>query len=159
MNYDIECIYLVYYFDLNKFLIKLGCHEDVVEDIIQNAFIQAMKSIDSFKGTSSFKTWLFSIAKYEYYNYLKKNKLTVDIDSLHNNSIGIDSDTLDKLIAEEILYYIASLDPPICHILKLRLSSGISFKEIGRVVGRTENYCRVTFYRVKERLRKEYSNE
>lgn len=44
---------------------------------------------------------------------------------------------------------------PYREVMYLRLFGNLSFKEIGEVMGKTENWARVTFYRGKERVRKE----
>ncbi len=44
---------------------------------------------------------------------------------------------------------------PFREIMYLRIFGGLAFKEIGEIMGRTENWARVNYYRGKERLRKE----
>ena len=55
----------------------------------------------------------------------------------------------------DLLKRIYSLEGPVKDVLYLRLFGDLSFKEIGDVLGKTENWARVTFYRGKEKLRKE----
>ena len=45
---------------------------------------------------------------------------------------------------------------PYREVMYLRVFGNLSFKEIGEVMGKTENWARVTFYRGKERVRKEF---
>ena len=44
---------------------------------------------------------------------------------------------------------------PFREVLYLRIFGNLSFREIGEIMGKTENWARVTFYRGKEKLRKE----
>ena len=69
------------------------------------------------------------------------------------------TDHTDKMLADDIVQFFYSLSPPLNELMKLRLLYGLSFKEIGLKIGKTENYCRVNFYRLKERLRKEFHYE
>lgn len=43
--------------------------------------------------------------------------------------------------------------------LMLRLSGELSFKEIGEILGKTENWARVTFYRGKQMIGKELGKD
>lgn len=54
--------YLVFRQELRSFIYRLVAHKQETEDIMQDTFLKAFGNIDSFKGTSSFKTWVFSIA-------------------------------------------------------------------------------------------------
>ena len=51
-----------------------------------------------------------------------------------------------------------SCPEPFREILYMRLFGDLSFKEIGEIMGRTENWARVNFYRGKEKLRKEWKD-
>ena len=63
-----------YYHSLFMFAISItGGNRDYASDVLQEALIKAYLYIKSFKGNSSFKTWLWRIVRNEFYNYLKKN--------------------------------------------------------------------------------------
>jgi RNA polymerase sigma-70 factor (ECF subfamily) len=57
----------------------------------------------------------------------------------------------------ELLRQIHELPEPGREVMYLRIFGGLSFAEIGQVLGKSENWARVTYYRVKEKLRKEVS--
>jgi RNA polymerase sigma-70 factor (ECF subfamily) len=159
MYEEIEQLYLRYYRELYWFLVKRCPNPDLVDDLIQNTFLEALKSIDGFKGNAAIKTWLFGIAKHQLYRHFRKNNIHVDIEHVPEAELASRTDLSDKLLAKNILAAIEGLDPPHDQIMKLRLVHGLSFKEIGLRLNRTENYCRVNFFRVKEKLRKEYEDE
>ena len=58
-----------------------------------------------------------------------------------------------------LLRRVHALPDPGREVVYLRLYGGLSFQEIGAVLGRTENWARVTFYRAKERLRKDVERD
>lgn len=159
MYEEIEQLYLLYYRDLYCFLVKRYPSPDMVDDIIQNTFLEALKSIESFKGNATMKTWLFGIAKHQLYRHFRKNNINVDLEHVPETEMASHTDMTDKLLVKNILETIGSQEPPLQEIMKLRLIYGLSFKEIGIRVNRTENYCRVNFFRLKEKLRKEYEDE
>ena len=67
------------------------------------------------------------------------------------------SSTEDQILTQEghleLLKQIHSLPDPAREVVYLRAFGGLSFREIGDVLGKTENWARVTFYRSKERLK------
>ncbi|NMB08588.1 MAG: RNA polymerase sigma factor [Tissierellia bacterium] len=67
---DIEKIYKLYKDNIFKYLISLTYNPSLSEDLLSETFIRAIKSIYRFKGDSNIKTWLFSIARYTWYDYL-----------------------------------------------------------------------------------------
>lgn len=55
----------------------------------------------------------------------------------------------------EILRKLHQLDATVREVMYLRIFGDLSFAQIGEITGRTENWARVTYYRGKEKLRKE----
>ena len=55
----------------------------------------------------------------------------------------------------ELLRRVHALHEPAREVVYLRTYGNLSFREIGAVLGKTENWARVTFYRAKEQLRKD----
>ena len=72
-------------------------HEDA-NDLVQETFIKAFKSIDSFRGHSSFYTWVYRIAVNRTINFLKrrKNRNQYSLDDLES-SIQTDPDLLEMM--------------------------------------------------------------
>ena len=72
-------------------------HEDA-NDLVQETFIKAFKSIDSFRGHSSFYTWVYRIAVNRTINFLKrrKNRNQYSLDDL-DSSIQADPDLLEMM--------------------------------------------------------------
>lgn len=159
MYEQLEKVYLLCYSELYRYLIRLGCSADNVDDVIQNTFLEALKHMEQYEGKAALKTWLFAIARYQFYHYCRKNKLHVKLNDQQAEQHSSHHDYTDKLLADHIVDYINSLPPPLQDIMRLRLLHGLSFREIGQAVGQSENYCRVNYYRIKERIRKEYQDE
>lgn len=70
------------------FLLMKCQDRELAEELTQETFFQAMKSIDSFQGNSKISTWLCSIAKNVWLTYVKKQKnevLVEDIDLFGEN--------------------------------------------------------------------------
>ncbi|MGL5314569.1 MAG: RNA polymerase sigma factor [Peptostreptococcaceae bacterium] len=145
---DIKELYDLYAKDIYKFIISLTLNHEAAEDIMQNTFVSAMKNISTFKGHSSVKTWLMGIAKNEYYTYLRKNPKNIQLDDTYEIEYIDENKEAYISTVEEI----NKLKEPQKQILILRLINEMSFKEIGIIVGKSENYCRVNFFREKQKL-------
>lgn len=152
---DINKLYNMYAKDIYKFIISISLNHEVAEDIMQSTFLSAIKSIHTFKGHSSVKTWLFGIAKNEYYSYLRKNPRNLKLEDI--NEIHYIQE--NKELYMSIMKKIQQLKEPQKQIVILRIINDMSFKEIGAVVGKSENYCRVNFFREKQKLLEDVKDE
>lgn len=156
MKESIELLYSLYSGILYKYIFSICKDREIAEDIVQITFVEAIKSIDGFRGNSSVKTWLFSIARFQCYKYLRKKKIHINIDDIEVTSYeSLMETTIDNICSQEIVSKINDLDEPARSILILRILGDYSFASIGERVGKSESYCRVTFYRAKQKLKKE----
>lgn len=134
-------------------------NRDLAEDLTQETFLRAIKNSKNFKGESKVSTWLCQIAKYTFWQHIEKaNKYKqVPIDEIMNISTG---ELIEEIYIREetnrTLYKsIENLDSSTKEVMLLRLTGELSFKEIGELLNKTENWARVTFYRGKAKLGKE----
>lgn len=154
---DIEKIYEEYFETVNKYLFCLTHNSDISEELTQETFYKAVKKIDTYKGECKISVWLCQIAKNLWYDHCRKNKNIISIDE--NDLINKHMiDTLDEQIIsndEKILLYkkMQSLDEKTREVMYLRITGELSFKEIGIILDKTENWARVTFYRGKNKLK------
>ena len=70
-------IYEEYKQDVFKYLVSLTHDVSLSEDLVSETFLSALKSLHKFKGQSTIKTWLFSIARNKWYEHLRKEKPTI----------------------------------------------------------------------------------
>lgn len=157
---DKDNIYQDYGDFIFKYLLTLTNNLDLAEELTQETFYQATKSINNFhdNGESKFSTWLCAIAKNVWLQELNhKNKNQQLQESLQSENITF-YDLEDEYIKNEdkVMFFKKAhqLSEEKREILYLRLLGDLSFKEIGLVFERSENWARVTFYRAKLELRK-----
>ncbi|ALC82343.1 MULTISPECIES: RNA polymerase sigma factor [Bacillus] len=134
-------------------------HKEAAEDLTQEVFYEAIKGLHSFKHQSTVETWLFSIAKNRMKKHYRTKKYKNQLEAkMRNERIETDSPE-DQFIIKEtavnLIGKIAQLAEPENEIVILRVYGELSFREIGSIIGRSENYARVTFYRAKLKLQKE----
>ncbi|KAA0542745.1 sigma-70 family RNA polymerase sigma factor [Bacillus sp. BGMRC 2118] len=151
---DLHEIYTKYDKDVFRYLMCL-CHDaDLSEELTQETFYQAVKSIDRYNGKCKMSVWLCQIAKHTYYKHLEKNnKWKRQINP--ENAFHISPENEFMNVEEKITLYrsIHMLEEPYKEVFLLRILGGLSFKEIGEIQFKTENWARVTFYRAKTKLK------
>lgn len=154
---DIEQIYKEYFQTVNKYLFCLTRNDDISEELTQETFYRAVKKINTYRGECKISVWLCQIAKNLWYDYCRKNKNTsiTNEDDLFNNQ---PINTLEEKIIsddERISLYkkMQKLDDKTREVMYLRITGELSFKEIGVILNKTENWARVTFYRGKNKLK------
>ena len=143
------------------FLLCLTSSKDLAEELTQETFYQAVKAIHRYNGECKISVWLCQIAKHSYYDYLKKAKHRnhTSIDYLTQTGVNIRSneDLPDIAMIKEstllaIHQEIRLLKDPYTEIFLLRTMLNKSFKEIGFIFEKSENWARVTYYRAKCKL-------
>ncbi|KAB1439778.1 RNA polymerase sigma factor [Candidatus Galacturonibacter soehngenii] len=139
------------------FLLSFVHNEDLAQDLTQETFFQAMKTINNYRGDCKPSVWLCQIAKHIWYKYLKDNNKVecISIEQIYKNipdSYDIDSQIIRKEDKIEFYKKLQKLDTSMKEVVYLRISSDLSFAEIGEIMGQSENWARVTFYRAKKKL-------
>lgn len=153
---SMEEIYQKYAQTVYKYLLSLTHDEDVAEEVTQETFYQAIKSIDRFDGSCKITTWLCAIAKNQLMAYKRKHPIEDAVEEQDLKSKSAEVDVIESISQVELLKHMHACPEPFREILYLRIFGNLSFKDIGEVLGKTENWARVNFYRGKERLRKEF---
>lgn len=132
---------------------------DLAEELTQETFFRAIKNINRFKGEAKVSTWLCQIAKFTFWQYLDKRNRSKEVlfcDSPDIPSLELVEETYQRQETNRALYdAIDKLDAGTRDVMLYRINGDLSFKEIGELMGKTENWARVTFYRGKQHLGKE----
>lgn len=150
----LEEIYEMYSQKVFLFLLSKTNHVDIAEELTQETFFQAVQCIDQFQGNSSILTWLCGIAKNVWLKDLRKRQKTLSIDNA-TLEITDDQEISVRWEQKEILQLIHDMNEPVREVMYLRLISNLSFAEIGEIIGKSENWTRVTFFRGKQKIIKE----
>lgn len=104
-------IYMEYANIVKRFLISLSGNADLAEDLTQETFYQAYKSIHRYNGNCKMSVWLCQIAKHVYFDYLKKEKHlqkvdfeTLDLFATKTHKGNLEETYLVKERIQELLY-------------------------------------------------------
>lgn len=155
--FDMDAAYREYAVMVYKFLLSLCYEEELAEELTQETFYQAVRSMDRYDGSCKVSTWLCQIAKHLWYREMERrkrkgtNELTADMESLEK---PVEEQLLVKEEKMELFRKVHVLDEISKEIVLLRVTGAFSFKEIAEQFGKNENWARVTYYRVKQKLLK-----
>lgn len=144
---------------LARYIGSLG-ERDAAEEVVQDTFVRAFSSLDSFRGESSLRTWLFTIARRLVVDRRRANRRRREVANLEDVDVGTEYTALDGLIAGEaqrkVWGAVGKLSPTQREVFLLRVNEGLSYKEIAEVAGTTEGAARVHYHNalrtVKENL-------
>ncbi len=153
---DMDLVYQQHAQTVYRFLLSQCRDPGLAEELTQETFYQAIRSVDRFDGTCKVSTWLCQIAKHQLYHHQRKRRretpLPEEADTIPPLP-SAEAEALDRDGRLALLRQIHRLPEPGREVVYLRSFGDLSFREIGDVLGRTETWARVTFYRCKEKLR------
>lgn len=150
-----EEIYKDYANHVYRYLLSLTHDDDLAEELTGETFYRAVYSIHTYNGSCKISVWLCQIAKHVWYQELAKRKkhstqeLHEDIPSPIKSP---EETTLLRTNKMDLYKAIHQLSEPMREIVHMRISGEFSFAEIGEILGKSENWARVTFYRAKQKL-------
>jgi RNA polymerase sigma-70 factor, ECF subfamily len=134
----------------------LGDHHDA-EDVTERTFLAALSAIDSFRDEgASVRSWLFRIAHNQVVNALRTRgrRATSSLDGIDHPSGTFDPASALGAAEEvrELRRALGALSPDRRQVLVLRFVDGLSAREIGVVLGRSEGAVRVLQHRALREL-------
>ena len=155
---EFEKIYRDYFNDVYLYIRRLSGNEHTAEEITSEAFFKAMSSIGSFRGDCDIRVWLCQIAKNCYYTYLKKAKNTepvdiVELSELPSKESSAEEQCMRREEAARIRTILHHIPEPYKEVFMWRVFAELSFKQIGQIFGKSENWACVTYHRAKTMLK------
>jgi RNA polymerase sigma-70 factor (ECF subfamily) len=145
-------IYDVHAQTVYKFLLAQTHDPDLSEDLTEDTFLQAIKSLKRYDGSCKLSVWLCQIAKHLWYKELERRKKRGIATTMPENAAA--PDTLLSSEKSDLYRAIHKLPETAREIVLLRLSGEFGFAEIGEIIGKSESFARTTFYRAKEEIRR-----
>jgi len=158
---EFEQIYRDYFDDVYRYIRRLSGDKNIAEDITSETFFKAMRSISGFRGDCDIRVWLCQIAKNCYYTYLKKSGKTDTTDSAvlaEWQSAGVTAGTtieeqyMKHEDAAQIRTILHQVPEPYKEVFMWRVFAELSFKQIGQLFGKSENWACVTCHRAKKMI-------
>ena len=152
---DMDVIYREYADSVFRFLMTLCREECTAEELTQETFYRAVRSAHKYDGTCKVSTWLCQIAKHLWYQELDKRKrkgTSMLEESMVSDKAGPEDELCIREEKMDVFKKVHILDETAKEVVLLRITGAFSFKEIGDIFGKNENWARVTFYRAKQKI-------
>ncbi|MHB1862342.1 MAG: RNA polymerase sigma factor [Gemmatimonadaceae bacterium] len=134
---------------LARFVASCGERREV-DEVVQDTFVRAFGSLDTFRADSSLRTWLFTIARRLLLDRIRAERRRRDRVEIEEGDAITEFDALDGVVAAEtrqqLRAAVAGLSPRQREVFALRVNEGLSYKEIADVVGTTEGAARVHYH-------------
>lgn len=152
---SMEEIYLKHGKMIYGFLLTRTQDPDLAEELTQETFYRAVRSAHKYDGTCKVSTWLCQIAKHLWYQELDKRKrkgTSMLEESMVSDKAGPEDELCIREEKMDVFKKVHILDETAKEVVLLRITGAFSFKEIGEIFGKNENWARVTFYRAKQKI-------
>jgi RNA polymerase sigma-70 factor (ECF subfamily) len=127
-----------------------GGDRGLIDELVQDTFVRAFQSLADFRGESSLRTWLFTIERRLLLDQRRSERRRPAGEEIDEGDAATEYTALDALVAGEtegrIRQAIERLSPLQRDVFLLRVTEGLSYKEIAGVVGTTEGAARVHYH-------------
>lgn len=155
---EFEQIYQTYFTDVFRYIRRLSNDEHTAEEITAETFFKAIQSIDSFRGDCDVRVWLCQIAKNNYLSYLKKHSHTQSVEDLLWDALPDPEEPMEARLARQeeaarIRQILHQIPEPYKEVFMWRVYAELSFKQIGQMYGKSENWACVTYHRARLKIK------
>lgn len=144
-----------------RFAASLGAKGDV-QELVQDTFVRAFGALDSYRGDSALRTWLFTIAKRLWLDRRRSERRRGEQVEVQEHDASTEYDALDSVVADEtkrrMNQALGRLSKTQREVFMLRVSEGLSYKEIADAAGTTEGAARVHYHNAMRAI-KEFLDE
>ena len=132
--------------------------DDAAQDVVQDAFIKAFRALGDFRGDASFRTWVLTIVGNEARGALRRRgrrreTALEDAGPVRSQEKAPDQEAVDAQEAARARSMMETLPEKQKLSVALRIEEGLSFKEIGEIIGSSEGAARVNYFHGIRRLR------
>jgi len=147
---------------LARFAVTQGVRTGV-DELVQDTFVRAFNSLESFRADSSLRTWLFTILRRLVLDRQRSDQRARNRVELEEDHAVQEFNALDGMVADEALLRVrqavARLTPMQREVFTLRVTEGLPYTEIARLAGSTEGACRVHYHNAMRSVKEYLGND
>lgn len=157
-NIDMDSVYQEYADLVYRFLYSYTRDTEWSQELMQETFLRAVGSISRYDSSCKLSVWLCQIAKHVLYQELRKKHVeTVELTEYLPDDSSPDGETSvlkqeNKIELYQAIHHLPELER---EVILYRITGELSFREIGAILGKSENWSRTVFYRAKQKIKKE----
>lgn len=159
-----ETLYRTGYLPVYRYLWRLSGDAQLAEELASETLLRAAQSMNRFRGDCDLRVWLCQIGKNLYYSYRKKHKKLLSLEEagvehIWDPAASVEEQLLDWDMAKCIQRQMQQLSEPYQTVFLHRAISGLSFGEIGKLFGKTDNWACVTYHRARKKIMEQLKEE
>ncbi len=152
-------LYETCYMRVFSYVMTLAGDRSLAEELTQETFYRAFARQRDFRGESDEVTWLCAIAKNLFMDEKRRQSRYGAVPAdLPDQSGNIASMVEDKDSSMRIHLALHGLEEPYREVFELRIFGELSFRDIGTIFSKTENWARVTYHRARIKLQERMGN-
>ena len=136
-----------------SFVMTLCGNRHTAEEVTQDTFYRAFSKPAAFRNDSDEVTWLCAIAKNSFLDGKRRESKTEPIpETLPAAEKAVEQQAVDSDSSFRIHVALHDMEDPFKEVFELRVFGELSYREIGTIFGKTENWARVTYHRARLKL-------
>jgi RNA polymerase sigma-70 factor (ECF subfamily) len=143
--------------DIYQYLFSLCRDASLAEDLTSEVFLQAVKSIGSFRGASDVKTWLYTIARNTAIDYLRRHKNAAlpleETAPICDEEVDLERSYIQQEDRQLLHSCMKRLKPEYRQVLWLSYFEGFSYQQIGHIMKKTTHGVETLAYRARLALK------
>lgn len=142
--------------DVWNYAFLLCKRTDLADDITQDTFLKAYRHLSSFRGQSSVKTWLFTIARNTAFDYRKsgffKRVLLSDAIEHRGSHPSAEAEAMDVIISHELWEHVMNLPVKLRESLILYAHHQLKIREIAQLLELSEGTVKSRIFKARLKL-------
>ena len=148
-----ERLYETCYMRVFSYVMTLAGDRSLAEELTQETFYRAFARQREFRGEADEATWLCAIAKNLFTDEKRRQNRHAAIPvELPDGAKSVEKTAEDRDSSFRIHLALHGLEEPHREVFELRVFGELSFRDIGTIFGKTENWARVTYHRARIKL-------
>lgn len=150
---ETEKLYEAHYMRVFSFAMTLTRDQSLAEEITQETFFRAFSKKSEYRKESDEVTWLCAIAKNLFFDEKRRQGKIGEIpEEIPDTGKSIEQAAADRDSSFRIHAALHVMEEPYREVFELRVFGELSFREVGLIFGKTENWARVTYHRARLKL-------
>lgn len=153
---DFDPLYRKYVNQVFGFVYRRTMNRQLAEDLVSVTFMKALEKIHTYSAKKGpFVAWLYRIARNTLTDHYRKKRDAMNIEDVWDLSSDeiVSNDVADRMNFDKIKEALKGLDPLKRDIILMRVWDGLSYREIGEIIGKSEDNCKVIYSRTIKDLR------
>ena len=155
-------LYHRYVTPIYRYLYKWVGNAVEAEDLTAQVFTEMLERLGQYQEQGHFAAWLFTIARHKAIAAYRRRRPTLDLDEAEDLPAPID-DPLEQVAraeqARQMTVLIAKLPEDQQELLRLRFTVGLSYADIGALLGSTEAAVKMAVHRLLRKLNEQWEEK